>query len=81
MRRIAFLSPLPPDTAGIADYSAELLPALARHYEIDLFTEHAGETDSSLAQNFALRPLDDFRAADRRRPYSSVVYQIGNLRK
>ena len=78
MRRIAFLSPLPPDTSGIADYSAELLPALARHYEIDLFTEHAGETDSSLAQNFALRPLDDFRAADRRRPYSSVVYQIGN---
>ncbi|MCZ6507635.1 MAG: hypothetical protein O7A04_06260 [Acidobacteria bacterium] len=78
MRRIAFLSPLPPATSGIADYSGELVPALARHCEIDLFTEHAEETDTLLAQSFAVRSLDDFRAADRRRPYSGVVYQIGN---
>src|SRR5262249_42567976 len=30
--RLAYVSPVPPARTGIADYSAELLPALARHY-------------------------------------------------
>jgi glycosyltransferase involved in cell wall biosynthesis len=34
--RIAYWSPLPPLRSGIADYSAELLPALARHVDIEL---------------------------------------------
>ena len=33
--RVAYLSPLPPQRSGIADYSAELLPELARHLEIE----------------------------------------------
>ena len=37
--RLAFVSPLPPERTGIADYSAELLPALARHYEIVLIVD------------------------------------------
>jgi glycosyltransferase involved in cell wall biosynthesis len=32
--RVAYYSPLPPETSGIADYSALLLPALARHVRI-----------------------------------------------
>src|SRR5262245_30091628 len=31
--RLAFVSPLPPERTGIADYSAELLPALAEYYD------------------------------------------------
>jgi glycosyltransferase involved in cell wall biosynthesis/SAM-dependent methyltransferase len=34
--RLAFVSPLPPERTGIADYSAELLPALASYYDIDI---------------------------------------------
>ena len=34
--RLAFVSPMPPERSGIADYSAELLPALAAHYDIEL---------------------------------------------
>lgn len=34
--RLAFVSPLPPERTGIADYSAELLPALAEYYDIEL---------------------------------------------
>lgn len=37
--KLAYISPLPPEKTGIADYSAELLPELARHYEITVITE------------------------------------------
>ena len=37
--RLAFISPLPPEKTGIADYSAELLPELARYYDIELVTD------------------------------------------
>jgi glycosyltransferase involved in cell wall biosynthesis len=34
--RVAYYSPLPPETSGVADYSALLLPALRRHVEVVL---------------------------------------------
>ena len=33
--RLAYVSPLPPEKSGIADYSAELVPELARFYDIE----------------------------------------------
>lgn len=75
--RIAFVSPLPPQKSGIADYSAELLPYLARHFEIDLFVEVGVEVnDSFLRSNFSIYPHTDLPA--RRHLYQSVVYQVGN---
>src|SRR5699024_10740651 len=34
--KLAFVSPLPPERTGIADYSAELLPVLANYYDIEV---------------------------------------------
>ncbi len=34
--KVAYFSPLPPDTSGIADYSALLLPALERLVDVDV---------------------------------------------
>jgi glycosyltransferase involved in cell wall biosynthesis len=34
--KVAYFSPLPPDTSGIADYSALLLPALERYVEVEV---------------------------------------------
>ncbi|MDP8911299.1 MAG: glycosyltransferase family 4 protein [Actinomycetota bacterium] len=34
--KVAYYSPLPPDRSGIADYSALLLPALARRIEVEV---------------------------------------------
>lgn len=34
--RLAFVSPLPPERTGIANYSKELLPFLAEYYDIEL---------------------------------------------
>ena len=35
-RRLAYVSPLPPDHSGIAKYSTDLLPALSRHFDLVL---------------------------------------------
>ena len=37
--RIAFVSPLPPQLSGVADYSYRLLTELADLVEVDVFTE------------------------------------------
>ena len=37
--RIAYVSPLPPQKSGIAEYSADLLPYLTRYVDIDVFVE------------------------------------------
>ena len=34
--RVAYYSPLPPETSGIADYSAHLLPALERRIDVEV---------------------------------------------
>lgn len=75
--RIAFVSPLPPQKTGIAVYSAELLPNLARYFEVDLFVEEGVEvTDPFLKSNFSIYSHTDL--PERRHLYQSVVYQFGN---
>jgi glycosyltransferase involved in cell wall biosynthesis len=40
--RLAYVSPMPPAPTGIADYSAELLPELAAHYQIEVTVDPDG---------------------------------------
>lgn len=75
-RRLAFVSPLPPCESGIADYSAELLPELARYYDIDLVTPQEGVTDVWAHANFPCLTPEQFGRHHRR--YSRVLYQVGN---
>lgn len=77
MTRIAYLSPLPPQTSGIADYSRELLPALGAHLDVDVFTAHPRKTDAALRERFAVYP---YSALERNRagPYDCLLYQLGN---
>lgn len=74
--RLAYLSPLPPQPSGIADYSAELLPELARHYEIDLIVSQPHITDVALTALFPVRSADWF--AQHSYLFDRVVYQFGN---
>ena len=46
--KLAFVSPMPPEQTGIADYSAELLPALAEHYDIDIIVAQDQVDDASV---------------------------------
>ncbi|GJE55025.1 glycosyltransferase [Methylobacterium thuringiense] len=74
--RIAFVSPLPPDHSGIADYSAELLRELLDHYEIDLVHPDGMTEDPWLAGNCAVRDIAYFeRHAG---GYDRIVYSFGN---
>lgn len=74
--RLAYVSPLPPEKSGIADYSAELLPELARFYDIEVVTEQAIVTDPWLAANFPLRSVAWF--AEHADSYDRIIYHFGN---
>ena len=74
--KLIFLSPLPPERSGIAGYSAELLPALAQYYDIEVVTVQKEVSDPWTKANLPIRTLDWFRqnaAACQR-----VIYQFGN---
>lgn len=77
MKRVAYLSPLPPEASGIADYSVELLPGLRQRFEIDLFSAARAELPPPLA-GLAVAPYGRFPDMHARRPYDAVVYQLGN---
>jgi glycosyltransferase involved in cell wall biosynthesis len=71
---LALVSPLPPAASGIADYAAELIPALAQHYELTLVSP--ARPDAALAARHPWLAEDAFpRHAHR---FDRVLYQIGN---
>lgn len=74
--RLAYASPLPPQRTGIADYSAELLPHLARHAQIDLFVDGDAGDAWPGAEAFDFHPLE--RLPRLRSDYDLVLYQLGN---
>ena len=74
--RLAYFSPLPPEKSGISDYSAELLPELARHYEIEVIVAQKEVSDGWVLANCPVRDVAWFRQhADR---YDRVMYHFGN---
>ena len=74
--RLAFVSPLPPERSGIANYSAELLPALARYYEIDLVSDQPALAGPALAGGYPQRSVQWFEA--HAPSYERVLYHFGN---
>lgn len=73
MKRLAFVSPVPPSRSGISYYSAELLPALARHYEIDVIVDRRSDKPTGATAVRSARWFD--RNAHL---YDRIVYQFGN---
>lgn len=74
--RLAYVSPLPPERTGIADYSAELLPALAEHYDIEVVVAQDRIDEPWVNRYAKVRDVSWLRAhvsdIDR------VLYQFGN---
>lgn len=71
--RLAFVSPVPPSRSGISYYSAELLPALARHYDIDVIVDRRSDKPAGASAVKSARWFD--RNAHL---YDRIVYQFGN---
>lgn len=76
--RVAYLSPLPPARSGIADYSAELLPALAARCELELVTADAAAPEAAAALGLPATPASEFPGRFVAGRYDAALYQIGN---
>ena len=77
--RLAYVSPVPPARTGIADYSAELLSELTRHYRIDVIVKDAAvsEVDFRLSPH-AIRVISASEFHERWREYDRILYHFGN---
>lgn len=76
--RMAFISPLPPLQSGIADYAIEVLPELAKYYDIDLVSDQNEVSDNWCNINCKIISVSEFEEIDDRLPYDRIVYQVGN---
>jgi glycosyltransferase involved in cell wall biosynthesis len=76
--RLAYFSPLPPQRSGIADYSAELLPHLAQHLEVEPFVDEGVKVDPEIVDRFPVRGDKAFPALWEAGRYDAVLYHIGN---
>lgn len=74
--RLAYVSPLPPDKSGIADYSAELLLELTRWYDVEVILAQPELVDSDIRTAYVIRSVDEFRASVS--DYDRVLYHFGN---
>lgn len=77
--RLAYVAPLPPARTGIADYSAELLPELSKHYRIEVVVKD--ETVRDVDFPLALRAIPVITASEFQQKWSNydrILYHFGN---
>lgn len=74
--RLAYFSPVPAAASGIADYSAELLPELAVHYEIEVIVDQETVDHSWISANFPVRNWRWF--VEHAKRYDRILYHMGN---
>ncbi|HEY0061828.1 MAG TPA: glycosyltransferase [Telluria sp.] len=74
--RMAYISPLPPEKSGIADYSAELLPELTRFYDIEVIVDQPVVENAWINATLPIRQLDYFE--QHASGYDILIYHFGN---
>jgi glycosyltransferase involved in cell wall biosynthesis len=75
-RRMAFLTPLPPNRSGIADYNAEFLPYLSPHFDIDLYVSGTPCTHDGINSTFRIFDARDLPTTASQ--YDVIFYEFGN---
>jgi glycosyltransferase involved in cell wall biosynthesis len=76
--RLALVSPLPPERSGIADYCAELIPALAEYYDIELVVAQDRVSHPWGTEGLPVRDVAWLKANARK--IDRVLYHLGNSR-
>ena len=74
--KLAFISPLPPEQSGISDYSAEFLPELLKHYDIDVVINQQTVSESWIHQNCNIYNVQQFEEIYQ--TYDRILYHFGN---
>ncbi len=75
-KRLAILTPLPPCRSGIADYNAEFLPYLARHFDVDLYVEGYDVSSEHITVAYRIFNVSKFSIVAHN--YDAILYEIGN---
>jgi len=73
--KLAYISPLPPEASGISFYSKELLPYLAKYYQIDLVVNQEALEVENL-RDFRVINVDEFLR--KVHSFDRVLYHFGN---
>ena len=76
--RLAYVSPLPPERSGVSDYSARLLPELARFYDIDVVVSQPKVSAPRVTAHCGILNVTEF--IQNRHRYHRVLYHFGNSR-
>lgn len=75
-KKLAVITPLPPERSGIADYAADLIPELCRWYDVDIITDQEKITASAILECCKVKSYSTFlKDAE---IYDRILYQIGN---
>lgn len=74
--RLAMHAPLAPARSGIADYTAELAPALEQYYDVELIHNQSSVTLPAHLQHLPVHDVAFFK--QNARSYDRVLYQFGN---
>ena len=74
-KKVAWLSPLPPQRSGIAHYSYWLIKALKPYLDIDLYYDTQAPI-AAIKNEFDVYPLPAF--AEHYQSYDEVIYHLGN---
>ncbi|BBI35678.1 glycosyltransferase family 4 protein [Cohnella abietis] len=79
MKKVAYFSPLNPIRSGISDYSEDILPYLAKSFEIDLYVPTGFVLENeSIKSEFSVRFFSEFERKYRNEAYDIIIYHMGN---
>jgi glycosyltransferase involved in cell wall biosynthesis len=74
--KLAYISPLPPERSGVANYSAELLPALRKYFNVELVTDQSVINLPSSLCDLPVHSAAWFDANGHR--FDRIIYHVGN---
>lgn len=75
-QRLAYISPLPPERTGIADYSAEILPSLSKLYDTTLIVDQKNYHLPNEICDLKIHDVEWFE--ENSNLFDRVVYHFGN---
>jgi glycosyltransferase involved in cell wall biosynthesis len=79
LNKIAYFSPLNPIRSGISDYSEDLLPELAKYYDIDVYVPNSFIIENeAIRGNFSIKFYSEYEQNYFGKMYAVVLYHMGN---
>ena len=75
-RKLAVVTPLPPERTGIADYSVALMPHLARHYDVEVVTGPSECARPATLSGLPVRSSQWFQ--EHAGGFDRILYHFGN---